>query len=209
MPNIDPHQINELVQKYKQWNIGANHAGDVLTKAHFADHPDRSYSLKNKVAGNFLQYEEQELGINLGWTDDATEATEKRVSRWFFTRREGTGGPVRYAETIALANGTGRSFLRNAPRPFGINLDWSNAPIFEWQVLGGHAGSVVKRNTPVAIFNTSVREFFTYFNRNVGGHIGWSDSERWEHTLSEKLKALVREYGYEAVKAAVLVAMSP
>jgi hypothetical protein len=206
--SITADQVLELVNQYKQWSIGSNEAGGVYSKAHFDDHPDRSYNLKNKLTERFLQYEEQNWGINLGWTENASAETAKRVSRWFFARQEGTGGPVRYGETIALANGKGRSFLHYEGRPRGINLDWSNPPIFEWQVLGGKTGSPVQRGSHVAIFNVKVHEFFTYFDRNLGGDIGWSDSERWGDILTGKLKDLVQKYGDDAVKAAVIAAMA-
>jgi len=204
----DASQVAELVTEYKQWTIGSDARGAVLSSAHFHDHPDRLYNLKNNKTRKFLQYEEQTLGINLGWTGDASPQTGERVSRWFFARREGTGGSVRYGETIALANGLGRSFLYYAPRQWGINLNWSNPPVYEWRLLGGPAGTVVQRNNYLAIYNTRVAEFFTYFDRNVGGNIGWSDSERWEDIFTGVLRDLIRKYGADVVKAAVVAAMA-
>jgi hypothetical protein len=201
-------QVRKLVDKYKQWTIGSGETGEVLSKAHFDDHPDRNYTLKSRVPDRFLQYEEQTWGINLGWTDDDSAQTAKRVARWFFTRREGTGGPVRYGETIALANGKGRSFLYHKGRPRGINLDWSNPPVFEWRILGGNPGSPVRRGAYVAILNVTIEEFFVYFDRDLGGNVGWSDSRRWGDILTEELKDLVKRYGADAVKAAVIAALS-
>jgi hypothetical protein len=205
---VDATQVAELVAEYKQWTIGSDATGAVLSSAHFHDHPDRLYNLKNNKTRKFLQYEEQTVGINLGWTGDASPQTGERVSRWFFTRQEGTGGAVRYGETIALAYGLGRSFLYYTGRTWGINLDWSNPPVFEWQLLGGPTGTTVQRDSYLAIYNRKVGEFFTYFDRNVGGNIGWSDSERWEDILTGALRDLIRKYGADVVKAAVIAAMS-
>jgi hypothetical protein len=205
---VDLTQVAALVADYQQWTIGSDATGAVLSSAHFHDHPDRLYNLKNSKTRKFLQYEEQTFGINLGWTGDASSQTGQRVSRWFFARREGTGGAVMYGETIALACGLGRSFLYYSGRQWGINLDWSNPPVYEWQLLGGPIGTAVQRNNYLAIYNTTVAEFFTYFDRNVGGNIGWSDSERWEDILPGPLKDLIKEYGPDVVKAAVIAAMA-
>jgi hypothetical protein len=204
---ITSDQVSELVDKYKQWTIGSDKAGPVMPKLRFQDSPDRSYNLKNKVPRKFLQYEEQDWGINLGWTDDASAETGKRVARWFFTVRAGVGRPVKYGETIALANGTGRSFLRYSERPRGINLDWSQEPVFEWQLLGRPSGQPVKRDEYLAIYNQKVGLIFCYFDRNAGGNIGWSDSKRWEDQVAGDLKDLLRKYGEEAVKQAVVSAL--
>jgi hypothetical protein len=201
-------QVKPLVDQYLQWNIGSDKAGGVMSKANFDQHPERSYNLKNKLTRKYLQYEEQNWGINLGWTNDASAQTGKRVSRCFFARENGTGGPVNYGDALALGYGTHRSFLYYTGRPRGINLDWSGPPIFEWVILGGKTGSPVKRNTSVAILNRRVNEFFVYFDRNLGGEFGWSDSERWEEMLTGSLKDLVKKYGDDAVKWAIVTAMA-
>jgi hypothetical protein len=205
---ITPDQVSELVDEYKQWNIGSDKAGQVLSKARFQDAPDRSYNLKNRVPIKFLQYEEQNWGINLGWTDDASPDTAKRVARWFFTRSGAGNGPVTYSETIALANGTGDSWLHYSERPRGINLDWSSRPVFEWQLLGRKAGEPVQRDQYLAIFNKKANLFFVHFDRDAGGNIGWSDSKSWADQIGGKIKDAIREYGEEAVKSAVMAALS-
>jgi len=205
--------VRELVEAYKQWSIGADRPGDVvMPKARFEEAADRSYNLKGRIPRKFLQYEEQQFGINLGWTDDASPATARRVARWFVTLQGNTDRAVRYGDVIALANGKGDSFVRYAVRTWGINLDWSHNPVFEWQLLGGRTGQPVARGQYLAIYNRKVRRFFVYFDRNVGADIGWDDSQRWEDTLPDlvwkKVKELVDEYGEDAVRAAVLAAIA-
>ena len=208
MPTIPAEKVQPLVRLFTQWTIGHTGSGEVLSKAHFDDRPARNYALFNPNPRRFLQYEDQTWGINLGWTDDASEATGQKVARWFFAKPNGTGGPVRYGDRIALANGRGRSFLRHEGRTFGIDLDWSGPPIYEWRILGGPTGTPVRQGELVAILNLKIREFFVYFDRNIGADIGYSDSHRWEDILPEPLRALIKEYGDDAVKAAVVAAMS-
>jgi hypothetical protein len=53
-----------------------------------------------------------------------------------------------------------------------------------------------------------VGEFFIYFDRNIGAEIGWSDSERWEDQLAGAAWDLVKKYGEQAVKAAIISLLS-
>jgi hypothetical protein len=212
---VDNEAVSALAATYVQWVVGANQAGQVLPKVRFADSPSRRYSLENTGNRKFLQYEEQEWGINLGWTDDASPQTERRVARWFFARRSTSSGPVQFGEHIALANGSGKSFLRYAERSRGINLEWSESPVHEWRLLGGTAGTPVSRGRPLAIYNTRNGQFFRRFDRNLGADVGWSDSKRWEDqawdeitgALKDQIADLVKQYGDDALKAAVVAAL--
>ena len=197
-----------LLSAYKQWNVGANGSGPVLSKTSFERPPDRNYSLSNRVVPRFLQYAGQDVGINLGWTDDASAATGRNVSRWFFAVRDLSLRPVNYGETIALAHGKGDSFLKYSVRTWGINLSWSRDPVFEWQLLGGRRGQPVQQDRYLAIYNRKVKRFLVYFDRNVGGDIGWDDSMRWEDQIGGVLEDLVKEFGDDAVRVAVMAALA-
>jgi hypothetical protein len=174
----------QMAEQFKQWMINANGPrGTVLGKSSFGGPANRNYSLKGLEPRKFLQHEHQTWGINLGWTDNASAATERKVRRWFFHKRG--SGPIRYGDLIALGNGGNPSFIRYSKRTFGINLDWSNSPVYEWQILGGRRGQPVSTGTRVALFNTkskagtSVGEPLIYFDRTVGGDIGWPSSTTW------------------------------
>ena len=168
--------VREAAEKFKQWTIlGA--AADVR--------PGTRYQLKNRVIRKFLQYERQGTfgGINLGWTDDAEPDTARRVTRWTFARAGGGRGPVRYGEPVALAwNG---DYVQYGERTIGINLEWSDTPRFEWLLLGGRPGSDVRTDTWLALFNTRSEggEPMIYFDRTVGGDIGWPSSRTWGEAL--------------------------
>jgi len=169
--------VNALVEKYKQWTIGVHQPiGFVLPKSSFEGPADRNYNLKNTIR-KYLQHEKQSIGINLGWTDDASPETAIKVARWFFARNGNSNGPITYGETIALGNGGSPSFLQFDQRTLGINLDWSKTPIFEWKIFGGKVGQPVKTQEKVALFNTKGREFLIHFERDVGAHIGWPSTE--------------------------------
>jgi hypothetical protein len=204
---IDPQtqEVRELADRYRQWVFAKDHKGLVPSKANFENppHPQRNVNLFNTEVNLFLQYEEQTWGINLGWTNDAGKASAERTTRWFFSRRNGTGRPITYGEKVALGYGTHRSFIYYASRKFGINLDWSGPPVYEWIIAGGKRGEPVPQNTPVGIWNDKTDHFFLYFDRDIGGNIGWDDSKSWLDIIGGKLGALVDKYGESAVKYAV------
>ncbi len=201
-------KIAPLVSKTKQWMIGSTSNGQVLAKPTFASRADRNYWLKNRMVRKFLQNEHQQFGINLGWTDDAEPSTAHRVSRWFFALSTAADRPIRFGEPIAMGYGMDPSFVRYGSRTFGINLDWSRSPVHEWVVLGGRTGDPVTHDAYFAIYNRTAKHFFMYFDRNVGGDIGWEDSQRWGTELADLVNDLIDEYGDDAVHAAVLAGLA-
>jgi len=184
-------EASKVLAPYKQWMIGANKTGYVLTKQAWSGPAARNYNLKGSVIRKFLQYEKQGTwrGINLGWTDNASAHTAIVRSQWYFRRPWGsytdeTGAnavPIKYGERIALAWGSGeKPFIKYASRNVGINLDWSKTPLYEWAILGGKPGEPVKRGEDwVIIYNLKHKRPLMYFDRTAGGDIGWPDSTRW------------------------------
>jgi hypothetical protein len=190
-----------VVDLFKQWILaGPTKTGPVMTKPHFEGPSDRNYNLKNKRVRKFLQHEHQDVGINLGWTDDAEPATAKKVARWFFARDGRDDRPVTYGETIALGLGQKPSFIRYAERDVGINLDWSDSPVFEWKLLGGKIGETVRAGQWLAIYNEKCDECLVQFDRTAGGDIGWPSSKTWDEQIGDVLAEAVRNHARKAYK---------
>src|SRR5215470_13715800 len=180
MSGISSQDVEKLVADLKQWKIGLNASGLLLPKAHFDGPTDRNYNLKNFKTRKFLQHEKQTFGINLGWTDDAEPQTAARVARWFFARKGSGNEPIRYGEVIAMGFGGSPSFVKHEVRDVGVNLGWSESPVFEWQLLGGKTGDPIKAGADaVAIFNQKADECLIFFDRTAGGDIGWPSSKTW------------------------------
>ncbi len=166
----------------KQWMFDPNNAHHPLyAKANFNGPASRNTNLKNSMQRKFLQYERQTFGINLGWTHDATAKTAVAVSRWFFTRPD-TTHPLRYGDTVAMGYGTSPSYIRYANRTFGINLDWSSAPRYEWKLLGGKTGTQVRSGDWLAIYNTVTK-----------------NSETWGQQLGDVTMKFIHDHWREGV----------
>jgi hypothetical protein len=189
----------------KQWRFDPLHPGHLLyAKASFSGSARRTTSLKNTLERRYLQWEHQTFGINLGWTDDESAATAARVSRWFFTRNDTTHA-IRYGDTLAIGNGGSPSYIHYADRSFGINLDWSSTPRYEWKLLGGKKGTVVRSGDRLAIYNTVTKQPLIYFDRTVGGDIGWPNSETWGDQIWDTVMKFIKDHWKEGL--AYLIAL--
>ncbi len=190
----------------KQWMFDPNHAHHPLYAKSSWNGPSRkNTNLKNKYEHRFLQHERQTFGINLGWTDDASPRTAEAVSRWFFTRPD-TTRPLRYGDRIAIGNGANPSYIRYANRTFGINLDWSRTPRYEWKLLGGKIGTQVRSGDWLAIYNTVTRQPLISFDRTVGADIGWPDSETWGEQVRDAVLKYIKDHWAEGVAYLITLA---
>lgn len=210
-------KVRKAAEGFKQWKFGrAFLRGQVPVMDHRSqplmprraseNHSDNNYFLSNKKTGKFLQYESQTWGINLGWTDDNEAKTAAQVSKWFFTNKDGSG-PVRYGDLVALGwTENDKPYVRYGHRNVGINLDWSDSPEFEWKILGGKNNEPVQLGDQVAIFNIKSEggEVFIYFDRTLGGDIGWPSSETFFEQFKDAAKDLIEEVGAKRAKELVL-----
>jgi hypothetical protein len=190
----------EVAGYLKQWMFDPNHAHHSLTaKPDFNGPADRNTNLKNSRTRHFLEWQDQTFGINLGWTSDAEQATAVKVSRWFFTRPTDDTSPIRYGQSVALGYGTSPSYIYYDERTFGINLNWSATPRFDWKLLGGKAGEEVRSGDWLALYNQAAKDCMIYFDRTVGGDIGWPSSETWTDVIVDAVMQAIRDHWKEAV----------
>jgi hypothetical protein len=188
----------------KQWVLLADgvKAGPIKPKSSFDGPADRNYQLKNKQIRKFLQWEDQ-IGMNIGWTSDASPQTATKVQRWFFTREGNGNSPIRYGETIAIANGKSPSFLHYDEQLVGVNLQWHGKPAYQWKLLGGKSGTEVKTGEAFAIYNEKDAECLIYVDRTVGGDIGWPSSQTWFSQIKSAFKNMAEDAIKDAMKDGV------
>jgi hypothetical protein len=205
--------VDATIDLFKQWKLLADHtkAGPIRPKKSFDGPADRNYQLKSGRIRKFLQWEDQ-IGMNIGWTDDAEPKTAIKVQRWFFTRDGTSTGPIHYGESIAIGNGKKPSFLCYEVQRVGVNLQWKDNPCFQWQVLGGQPGAQVKTGEWLALYNDKAKECFIFVDRTVGGDVGWPSSQTWGEQASDQIEGLagkaLDELEKQAVKALISGAMA-
>jgi hypothetical protein len=200
MTQMTTSRAAEVAGYLKQWMFDPNHPHHPLrAKPNFNGPADRNTNMKNSHERKFLQWEEQTFGINLGWTSDASPATAVRVSRWFFTRPADDASPIRYGQSIALGYGISPSYVYYTERTFGVNLDWSATPRFDWELLGGKIGQEVRSGDWLALYNKTARDCLIYFDRDVGCDIGWPSSETWADQITDAVMKAIKDHWKEAV----------
>lgn len=127
-----------------------------------------SYILKNVTAGKHVGYGSREYGINLIWDSplpiDAGNVRFKTL---------GGVGPLRPGQAVAVFV-TGGGYLYYKTRKYGINLEFSKTPIYEWQVQAGAPADPIQIRTRVSLYNTKIREHVVYCKREYGINLRWA-----------------------------------
>lgn len=171
--------VLDLTKRYQDWYFNPTWRGYLRASSVTPSNDTYWISMKGRPPIKFLQYERQSRGINLGWTDNANNQTERRSRKFFMVKRNGDTGVLRYGQRFALGWDRTKPFLYYKPRDNGINLRWTSRPVFEWTILGGGPnGTAVKQNHAAVLFNTTHNMPMHWFERSRAGHIGWPDSKR-------------------------------
>jgi len=176
--NLQTAKVLEYTSRYKNWYFNPTQNGYLRASPAARGNDTYWISMKGRPPIKFLQYESQSRGINLGWTSNANNQTERTARKFFMVKRNGDIGTIHFGERFALGWDRSSPFIRYATRDSGINLNWSNQPVFEWTILGGDRnGAPVKQNQAAVLFNTTHNMPMHYFERSRAGHIGWPDSD--------------------------------
>ena len=161
------------------WKIGVD-AANVLSWNNYTN--NQGYHLFCVTNGKHLTHEKRPAGVNLGFKSSGDNKTHFRLP-------DNQEREILSGESVSLGIGGKPSFLYYKEREWGINLDWSESPRFEWRVFGPEFGKPIPENTPVAIVNDKVTpepDFLIYFKRPVGVDIGWTSSPEFWGPLVEK-----------------------
>ena len=181
-----PAEIEEMVMHFSEWELGggkfAGAGQEVEVLNSWRENSGVAYNLKHLGQRRYIGWEKQTFGVNLGYSDDATDETARKMARWFFRRQDGSSRTVRYGEPIAMGYGTSPSFYKHKVTKIGVNLENTGSPSYEWRLIGlpGSAGQPVKTGQRLAIWNDVAGGFFIRFDREVGGDFGWPTSRTWE-----------------------------
>lgn len=156
--------------------------------------PGQRYTLVNKTLRQSIRYGQRGSlgGINLVWD------TSTNLRNFTIEPIESAGSPIKYGDRVAISiQGIDQPYLKYERRTIGINLNWSNRPIYEWIIAGGPKGTVVKAQTQVALFNTVEKDFLIYGQRG-----GKAINLRWYKDRNQggylaAMKRVVTKRGFE------------
>jgi len=84
-------------------------------------------------------------------------------------------------ETFALFV-KGHGYIKYQERDRGINLGWTNTPVYEWKFTGGVQGSPVPVALPVALFNLTANDYVIYAERDNGINLRWLKDTKLANT---------------------------
>jgi hypothetical protein len=123
-------------------------------------------SLKNLYYQKFIKYGEQQFGVNLRFIHlDPGDNIQISV--------QGGGPDIFYGDQVAIYI-KGDSFLHYRNRSWGVNLGWSDTPVYQWRITGGISGIPVRPNTPFGLFNERENDYLVGCWRPYGVNLAWS-----------------------------------
>lgn len=173
-----------------QWKLGGK-TGNLRSQKTYTE--NSGYSLLCSRNARYLSYVRQTFGINLGYVSDA------KVKKVHFRLPDDVEREIKSGEVVAFGIGGGQEFLKYQHRDVGINLAWSQAPVFEWRIFGARVakGDPIPVGSAIAIVNDQVQpapDFLIYLDRVTGADVGWTTSPSFLDGLkSAALKIAVAE----------------
>jgi hypothetical protein len=120
-----------------------------------------SYELVNARGGQ-LGYTNRRLGVDLGFVGSSGGHFEFKRLNLRDHRR------LRAGEKLALYNTKTRRYLFGAGQTFGINLNWTKSPSWEWRIELRQGSQ-----TQFALYNTKVNDYLVYGSRTFGPNLKW------------------------------------
>ena len=130
--------------------------------------------LYNAYSGKAMLYHERTNGINLGWADGIPSRPTVRVENEEDTDK----GPVyiQVMEPVALYF-EGGGYLKHDSRDHGIDLRWSETPVYEWEIRGMKTSQLPDRSVRTGerhgLYNRSIRDYVMYCPRPEGINLRW------------------------------------
>lgn len=138
-----------------QWNLN--------TSAPQASTYNADYGVFSMRNNQFLTGHHRTLGVDLDWGDGKHVTTGLRL--WSFQRKSGVAGPIMPGERVAMVNNFTHRFLGYGHENFGINLDYTNYPVYDWQVAVS--------NGRISLYNTDGGDYVVYGARPFGINLMW------------------------------------
>jgi hypothetical protein len=172
------HATDKAAKKAEDWQVLAASAGTPVM-------PGTAYTMFNKTDKEAIKYGKRTWGVDLVWDKSKT------LNNMKFMRKDGTGA-LKYGDTVAIYIDKG-NYLSYQKMKFGVNLNYAKGPAYEWVILGGKKGEVVKTGQDISLFNQKENDFLIYAERPVGINLRWFKDRDRAGGLMEAVKGAARD----------------
>lgn len=109
-----------------------------------------------------LTWSHETFGVDLDWTENG--------ALW---KVEAQGGPnLMRGQAVALRV-WGGGWLKYGNQTWGVDLQLSDTPSYEWYVLGGTPGSPILDGAPFALWNSAAHDYLVYGDETWGVNLNW------------------------------------
>jgi hypothetical protein len=119
------------------------------------------YAMTNDTGGS-VGYGYRNFGADLVWGGSGRFSLLRKNVRDHRALKPG--------ETVALYNSAAHKYLQRAYQTWGIDLDWTSAPKYEWKVV---TGQTAEGNVRTALYNTTKGAYLVYQSRSYGINLGF------------------------------------
>lgn len=153
------------------------------------------YDLFNEYVLQRLVYGSREYGINLVWADPDQSSPSIMIER-----NSSSQAAIKYGERVAI-HVRGGGYLRYGERKYGINLKWSDTPVYEWRLrnFSATADAPVDLTKRVGLFNITRSDYLFYDPRRYGINLKWvsdkgkHNSKPWYETVRDAVTGFLSE----------------
>ncbi|MBL7814571.1 MAG: hypothetical protein JNL70_06165 [Saprospiraceae bacterium] len=132
---------------------------------------NEKYYLWNEISKKVLGYKSQKKGINLAWL-----SPQKTKQNIIFKDCD-TDGVLTERDSVAICV-EGGAYLRYGAREYGINIVWSQTPVYEWALMSQNEAITTSVQSPkkYALYNRTKQAYLIYAEKyDVGVLLQWSD----------------------------------
>ena len=119
------------------------------------------FSLRQEKASLIETHET--WGINLKWVPISS------LTPW---QIEAQGGPTLMRGQAVALHVNGGGWLTYGHETYGVDLQFSSTPVYQWYLLGGPAGSPIG-TAPFALWNSAARQYLIASHEDYGVDLGW------------------------------------
>jgi hypothetical protein len=145
------------------------------------------YTLFNITEKEAVRYGKRTWGIDLVWD---MKTTLNNIS--FVTKDGKAGTTLKCGDVVAIKVEGSAGYLHYQKRSFGINLEYSKTPVYEFVVLcKNNKGTPIKVNEPIGIYNQVEKDFIIYAERPVGINLRWWSDRDLPGSLLGRLEQII------------------